>query len=141
MKLKQFNQSNLQMLPRATEATVRISASAGLISFSIRAIAEMKLSSEDKLNFIQDEESPTDWYVEKTKDRNGIPVRTRDNRVEFNNSRLAILILASVKSKMPFGKEVKSAGFRIKTKPVEVEGRELYLILTSNPIIKENKNN
>lgn len=85
MKLKAF----VNTRTRPSECTMRMSLKTGLFTFTKSAKEKIGIDAEkDKIMFFQDEESPKDWFVCKSKE--GFTVRTGsdDTTLHFNASTL-----------------------------------------------------
>jgi len=131
MKLKTFDLSNSKTTI-SKEPIIRISRSAGLISFSSSVRDRLELSDTTKIIFVQDEDNPRDWFVKKTNDENAFPVRITDTgRVDLNSTHIVNRIFASIENG---SKKYNAASFRLQTNPVELEGENYYLIITANPM-------
>lgn len=85
MKLKAFQSTN----QRLGRPIIRFSKKTGTITITKSAALKMELSSDDKVKFFQDEDSPKDWYVSFEKE-NGLSIRTLKDSggYIFNNSGL-----------------------------------------------------
>jgi len=131
MKLKTFDLSKAKTTIQK-EALIRVSRSAGLISFSASVMDKLKLSEGTKIVFVQDEESPIDWYIKKSNDENAFPIRILETgRGDLNSTHIVNRILASIEN----GREkYNSVSFRLQTNPVKIEGEQYYLIITSKPL-------
>ena len=65
MKLRKFNQSNLPVVSKG-KPTIRLSLSSGLISISPVAGEILGLTKKSHVEFCQNEETPSDWYLHIT---------------------------------------------------------------------------
>ena len=135
MKLREFNMDNAkEVVP--TDACLRVSRSAGLITFNRTAAEMLGLHEGGKIVFFQDENSPFDWFIKKSDSRNAFAMRFGKSKtsMDLNASRIAMRIIDSVQGRNQW----KAVSFLIKTKPVEMDGENYYLIITAKPIkIKE----
>jgi bifunctional DNA-binding transcriptional regulator/antitoxin component of YhaV-PrlF toxin-antitoxin module len=124
MKIKRFTPGNTKGKAHGI-ASVRVSKS-GAITFSKTVKIELDLKSGDKIEFIQSEESPKDWFI--TKSDNGFKLRTPPTFqvIMLNSSCVANEIFKSVEFKG------RSARFLIATKPTIIDGITCYAIITSN---------
>lgn len=106
----------------------------GLIMFS-RDMNE--LLKGKRVNFLQDETRPKDWYVEITKEASGIPVRYIDKveRHAIQSSVIAREILQSC--------DITAGGadFTISSEPDTTASGKSYAILTStgSPVTRQTK--
>jgi hypothetical protein len=131
MKLKTFDLSNTKTIV-TKEPVIRISKSAGLISLNASAAAAIGLAAGDRIVFVQDEDSPRDWYIKKSTDDNAFPVRDDEGRKDLNSSHIAHRIINSAQKASD--KEWQAAGFKLQANPVEMDGENYYLIITANPM-------
>jgi hypothetical protein len=134
MKLKEFNLDNSK-LANPGECTLRVNSKAGLFSFSKEASKLLELDEKTKVTFHQDEESPTDWYVKVTTEKNGFLLRKKDNVAEhaFNCTAIAKSILDSIKPTKTATPHV-ACGFKISKEPIDIEGEKYWLIITAAPL-------
>ncbi|MDR2913457.1 MAG: hypothetical protein LBV74_01245 [Tannerella sp.] len=131
MKLKTFDLSNSKTVV-LKEPTIRISRSAGLISFNKSVTELLAINNGQKIVFVQDEESPRDWFIKKATEPNAFLVRVVDDgRSDLNSTCIVHRIFESIEDGR---KKYNAASFRIQPKPVEIDGEEYYLIITSNPM-------
>ena len=127
MKLKEFNAENT-LTVRTDKPTVHINTKTGLFNFSRSACVLLNIKHGDRVTFHQDEEEPTDWYVEKVLTETGFPLRANNNTSKgllFSNTSMARAIVHSVK-------EVTSGKIAIVAEPTKVEKRKLYALLTAS---------
>jgi hypothetical protein len=68
MKLKHFNMGNVESGHRNYIPTIRLNSKTGLITFNVSVSSNLGLKEGSKIEFIQDEDSPVDWYVVADKD-------------------------------------------------------------------------
>jgi len=130
MKLKRFNTTNIRSI-RIGKPTVRFNKQ-GQISFSIAIITAMGLKSGDKIEFIQDEEKPKDWYVVKCKNDNGFTLRDfkGSNGLVTNSSSLVKTFIKSLEPQ--FDSSVTSVGCLMALQSTKVENEELFAIITKS---------
>lgn len=106
MKLKTFNEDNLPKVDRSSPK-VYLNSKTGIIHFNRAASARIGFVAGDGVEFHQDEEEPSDWYV--TKSKVGFKLRNKGKEdddslgVTFNSSSLARLIIESVTDKVQMG--------------------------------------
>lgn len=65
MKLKTFNQSNLPVVAKG-KPTIRLSLPSGLITISPVAGEILGLTKNSHVEFCQNEDTPSDWYLHVT---------------------------------------------------------------------------
>lgn len=123
MKLKKYNRKDCHMR-EAGSATVRVSRT-GTFAFSKKAIEAMGITEGTRLNLLQDEDRPKDWYVEKTTDPEGLRVRKYKDGMMAAGAAIARQLLTSLD--VPADK--KSMGFMLASEPIE-EG--CFAIITSS---------
>lgn len=75
MKKKVYNINTIPAT-RATGYAISINPKNGSIMFS-KELGDLLVLKGKKVNFIQDEERPTDWYLEPTDDKYAIPIRAK----------------------------------------------------------------
>ncbi len=124
MKLKEFNEETCTQL-RSTLPSLGINFKTGLFNFNKTACDLLGLKNNDQVIFLQDEDEPQCWYVEKVKSK-GFMVREKSNvstGVLFNNSNLAKQIKENVDA------DSKSARILIAGKATEAEKRKLWGLL------------
>ena len=125
MQLKTFNSENV--LPvRESKPCIHINTKTGLFNFSIGACEMIGLKPGDRVSFHQDEEEPTDWYLEVTK--NGFELRAKANVTKgmlFNSSVMARELVYSVQ-------EVQSGRVLISSQPISVNKKTLWPLITAS---------
>jgi len=133
MKRKVFNQTSVPD-QRPTGYFIRINPKNGGFVFS-RELGDMLNLKQYGVNFIQDEERPSDWYLEKSSDANAFKVRFKktnsDNRYQqyiLQSSFLAREILKSA------GLPIDSTRLMVASEPIE---KDLYAIITKSANIKK----
>jgi hypothetical protein len=101
MKKKIFNLISTPQL-RQTGFWISLNPKGGSITFSVELGEKLKLDTT-RLNFVQDEERPMDWYLEPTKDPQAFTIKTKKNNPKLGvnyalqNSSLVRAILDSCK--------------------------------------------
>lgn len=116
MKLKKFIPTTL----RQGKPSIRINGKAGLMAFSKSAGEKLDLKDQESVDFFQDEENPTDWYVAKQKKGSCI-LREKDKNGSFNlnNTSIARAILKSndlddhSSYSFPIGEAVKEGDMKV----------------------------
>lgn len=125
MKRKVFNSVNTPSV-KATGLFLRISPKSGQFNFSRELADKLKLDSH-RINIIQDEEKPADWFIEVTKDDAAFLVRRKKEtdvpQYVMQSTFLAREILKE--SKLP----EESTRFMVASEPIE---RNLFAILTKS---------
>lgn len=120
MKLKSFTREDCQFLGTGIP-TVRVSKS-GTFSFSKLAAVDLGLKVGNKIEILQDQDRPADWYVKKTEHQSGFILRNQSGgQVMVAAQPIARKLLKSI------GKEGVSTTFHMGTEPVE---EEFYAIIT-----------
>lgn len=126
MKLKEFNSENTVTV-RSDKPSLHINTKTGLFNFSKAACDLLNIKDGDRIAFYQDEEEPTDWYIEKVTTEKGFPLRAKDNITKgllFSNTTMARAIVFSVK-------EIVSGKVAIATEPTKIGNRKLWALLTA----------
>lgn len=125
MKLITFNTENTSKI-KIGKPTIRVSGKSGFIALSSTLTREAGFQ-DSRILFHQDEENPTDWYIEKTESESGFELRKLKDTdsVAFNNSEMARNILKS----LGLGQR-ESVAITVATKTIDVEGTPMYAILT-----------
>jgi hypothetical protein len=78
MSFTTFNLINASHKPQPKmygQATLYMSAH-GCFRLSQRASAILKLTDKDRIEFLQDDAYPTDWYIQKVDNKFGFPLRS-----------------------------------------------------------------
>ncbi|WPV66314.1 hypothetical protein [Chitinophaga sp. LS1] len=125
MNLKTFNSENVTPI-RESKPCVHFNTKTGLFNFSIGACTLIGLKDGDRVSFHQDEEEPTDWYLEVTK--NGFELRAKENVTKgmlFNSSVMARALVYSVQ-------EVKSGRVLIGSEHITINGKTLWPLITAS---------
>jgi bifunctional DNA-binding transcriptional regulator/antitoxin component of YhaV-PrlF toxin-antitoxin module len=122
MKLKTFNTLMSARNLRTAKVTV---SKTGLISLNAAAAETVGLKPGDKLEIVQDEDSPKDWYIKAKSSEDGFEVRDYKNgAVAFNSVPLTQTIRQSL------AKE-GSLFIPVALEPVDLEGDKYFSLLTS----------
>ncbi len=127
MKLKIYNTENSKGT-NTGKPTVRINKKSGLFSLSKAASELIGIVAGDKIVFVQDEDSPADWFIQKTTDASGFSLRQKgtNDGGAFNCTKLAHAILGSKSTFNYVGYPVCAAQV--------IEGLNYHLIVTSKPL-------
>jgi hypothetical protein len=131
MKIKIYNKTNSQLV-REGQATVRMNTKTGMISFSKAACANIGLEDKSKVIFIQDEESPKDWFVATTKLEDGMICKGRVRKddhfeaITVQSTHVCREIAESCKIK------VISFSFLVAKVSTELLNMRLFAILTAS---------
>lgn len=130
MNLKRYNSTNVKTI-RFGKPTIRFNKQ-GQISFSSAIITAMGLKSGDKIELIQDEEKPKDWYVVKCKNDIGFPLREykSSNALLTNSSGLVKTFMKSLEPQI--SNTTKSIGCLVAIIPTIVEKEKLFAIITKS---------
>ncbi len=123
MKLRKFNRETCRIRP---DGHPYFSVSkGGIIRINREGSKLLQLKSGDKINILQDEERPKDWYVEKTTDELGLIMRdtNKNSGLVCNASAIAAEMIRSLSLSL------KTTTMRIAPKPAE---GEIYAILTGS---------
>lgn len=143
MKRKIFNRENTP--PKTTRATgfwLRIHPKSGGITFSKDLAVHLELNKNFGVNFIQVEDRPKDWYIEKSKDEAAFRVRVKatPKKTEGNfiiqSTVLAREILTSLNAGTATDERLASTRFLVATEPVE---KNLYAIITKSAEVSKRK--
>ncbi len=127
MKIKRFSRENTGQ-HHIGKPTVHISKT-GLISFSRNSVESLNLKQNDRVELIQDEDNPQDWYVVTVENEGGFILRKGTyGQLLFNSSMVVDLIQKS----LPLELRKDSLTFLIASQPEEIEGEKIYAILTSS---------
>ena len=123
-KLKRFNYLNSSKI-KIGKATIRFYEQ-GQISLSMSAVKMMNLKNGDRIEILQDQNEPNDWYITKSKDGFQLRKQSGTKGYVFNNKYTSRIFIKS------FGKDRKSLGCMIGTEPEEYKGEILWSIITSS---------
>ncbi|MFZ1807943.1 MAG: hypothetical protein WBO10_01980 [Pyrinomonadaceae bacterium] len=75
MKAKVFNRDNACQYSRESRPSISINPRGGVINFTLGFCEGAKIPKEPRLDFIQNELHPKDWYV-RLADSDGFPARS-----------------------------------------------------------------
>lgn len=132
MKLIEYNSKNCAGLTRSRNAaSIHMHFKTGVISINRTAVEMLKISdSKSYLSIFRDEDS-ADWYLQVSRDPSGFKLRIKDESgtYSFNSVKICRLILQPIS-----GKKLKSGSFKISTIPVNYNGFDIHLIITSDPL-------
>lgn len=129
MKLKTFNQSNLPVVAKG-KPTIRLSLPSGLITISPVAGEILGLTKNSHVEFCQNEDTPSDWYLHVTNAPPGFPLRQKNAGAGycFNCTSIVKRFFGEIKF------EGKSCSFTISRTPENVSEEKYWYIVTKNPI-------
>lgn len=127
MKRKVWNQISVPQ-QKTTGLYLRLDAKSGSIVFSFDLVKALQLD-KNRVNFIQDEDRPCDWYIELTESTDAFIIRSKDKSKSDKSSivQSTVLCRAILTS---IGVE-GSARVLVATDPIE---KNLYAILTTSAI-------
>jgi len=129
MKKRIFNQTTTPQNVRGPgQCLVSLYPKSGNINFSKKLSEVLKLNDENqRINIIQDEDRPKDWYIELTSDADGFTPRVKKaakyNQYVIQNSHLCRLILKEC------GLPEETVAFVVATEPVQ---ENLFAIITKS---------
>lgn len=134
LKLKTYNQVNSSRF-RKSEPTIRFHEQ-GQINISKESVRLMNLEKDDRVEFHQNQEDEKEWYVCKSLDGHGFPLRVHSKNGTYqayttNNATVVRAIMRSI------GVDCKSVSFKISSQPIQNGGKTLFLIITSDPKINQ----
>nr|WP_321357212.1 hypothetical protein [uncultured Draconibacterium sp.] len=121
MKLKTYSREDCKYR-YAGSPVFRVEKS-GVLKLSKQAYEQIDLKAGEKILILQDQERPTDWYIQKTNNEDGFVLRESSNHLAFNAKNIAIEILKSL------GVEFKAMSFQMSTNPID---GKYYAILTKS---------
>lgn len=126
MKLKRFNPDNSRTA-KPGKQTIRF-AKQGQITLSKTLVERMDLKPGDKVEMVNDEESPEkrDWYVTKAKDGFSLRKYKNEHHLCFNCSSISEIMVNK------FSKGKASVGFLVASEPEVIEGEQFFAILASS---------
>lgn len=140
MKLKKIAPSNTAVV-RSTTSFISINMR-GIICFNKTAFEALGLQDGCACIFHQDEDEPSDWYVEFVEEDGYIlrDLGKASKGLAFNSKASADLIAQSLCDMKGVDIDnVRSLSIRIATEPTKHEGKELYALLAGSVIFRENK--
>jgi len=121
MELTMYNETTIRDYGSGL-AKVRISLH-GKITFNHRAVQVLGLELGNKINFVQDKNMQSDWYIEKTTSINGFELKKSSTHgIGIYSMTLARIFLNSVTDDI-----TKSCSFVVS--PIKTDG-QYYAILT-----------
>lgn len=127
MNLKEFTPDNcITGRSSSRVPSIGINTKVGMFRLNLEATELVGLKDGDQVKFHQDEDEPTNWYLEKVKE-GGFVLRHKEavgNGLLFNNMKLAKQIAESVSFTEKSGKCLL-AGV-----PTQVNKRQLFGIIT-----------
>jgi len=126
MKLKKFNRKDCSINRGDGFAYITLEK-IGIIRLNRNAAELIGLSVGDKLNVINDEDNPRDWYIEKTTDDDGLIMRKHSDSGSICSN--AKVITDEIRKSL--GVETKTLRFRIAGKPA-FDDSNIYAILTGS---------
>ena len=135
MKLTTFNQTTMpNYSSRNGQATIGMNFKTGLFNFSKEAVTVLKLNNGTNVQLHQDEEEPSDWYIEVVEEGGFVVRHDKDKEVVFfNNTATA----RCVRDCFEHGdNEPTSARFQLASEPIEHEDRELWGIIITEHSFK-----
>lgn len=121
MLLKKYNEKTAQY--QNMSARIRIH-SRGRISLNKGAINLLDIKEGDRFEFLQDEQSPKDWYIHKSKDGFKCLLTTKDE-IRLHSVTTSVAILTSI------GFTGATYSFPISHHKKEFLGAIIYPILTA----------
>jgi hypothetical protein len=130
MKLKRYNRQN-SLSKKEGISSIRI-AESGMISISATLYSKLNPGhkSDIYLEFLQDEESPEDWYIVLSDEKIGFRVRNKSEQKSFmfNSASLCRKLITQVQP--PSSTDTRFT-LRVKEDPIEIEGiKKAWLIIT-----------
>lgn len=130
MKMKVFNKmSSAAFSQRDLTPLLTVNPKAGLLSFSQGFAKQTGMSGKSKINFIQDEEKPTEWYIQiaDAKDTEAFPVRDAKGYLSFNNTAITRELLKACN--LEGG---ASHRFLLSVQPAQTPAGKVYPIITKS---------
>jgi hypothetical protein len=126
MKKKIWNKASVPT-QKATGYWIRVQPKSGGITFSNDLARCLQLTTNG-INFVQDEDRLSDWFIELSKDENAFMVRSKksnqwDRSFILQSTALAREILKSINS------EMVSTRFIVAAEPIE---ENVYAIITKS---------
>lgn len=94
MKTKIFNQETCPKFSHS-QGTINVHVS-GQISFNTKALEILSITTKSKFQFVQDEENPTNWYIEVIDNAKGFSINFSGTRASIFNRALVGRILQSL---------------------------------------------
>ncbi|HMO32333.1 MAG TPA: hypothetical protein PKE63_02855 [Lacibacter sp.] len=127
MKLKVFNMGTVRNQQRTAKIPfVQVNAKAGVFTINRAAAELIGVTDGDQVQFLQDEEDPAAWYIEKVK-TGGFTIRFKESAgLLFNSTELARIIFESVNCKYKSGRML--LGDRVNS----LKGRIMFTLVTAS---------
>lgn len=124
MKLKSFNAHNAASSKYSRLPSVNIGYTSGIIYFNESAKQLTNIKAGDKIEFLQDEDNPKDWYLAKSE--NGFEVRDKKKSkgVLVQSSKIVKELLHSIDVYKPATMRIAEA--------IPFDGRKLFPIITKS---------
>jgi hypothetical protein len=122
MKLREFNASNTQVTRSGTPC-MSVNYKTGVFSINQHATSLIGLKAGDQIQFLQDENEPENWYLEKVKS-GGFEIRTNSNITPgllFNNTAIGRKVIEGLG-----GGGVISIRLLVAGEPTIIEKRKLW---------------
>jgi len=122
MKLKTYNSASFS----GRRGVVKLSlGKSGLISISLSAASMIGVKSGDRVELVQDEDAPRDWYIKSGHSEHGYLLRGYKNgTLCFGSKPLAQTIADSL------GREL-SLSIPVATEKQKIDGQEYYALITA----------
>jgi len=121
MKLKKYNRRNV--LGRLSAYPTLAVSKSGIIRVNSRAMVCFGLTVGSKINIVNDQESPRDWYVELTDEPDGLVLRKSNSALACNSATIAFEMKNIIK-------DATTVVMRIATEPVPGYPR-MYALLNN----------
>lgn len=124
MKLKSFNAENSASSKYNRLPSVNIGYTSGIVYFNEAAKALANLKAGDKIEFLQDEDNPKDWYFAKSVD--GFELRDKKNSkgIMVQSSKITKELLHSIEVYKPATMRIAEA--------IPFDERKLFPIITKS---------
>ncbi len=101
----------------------------GTFSFNKVACENMGLKIGDYLEFIQDKDNPSDWYIVKSEKGKGIQLnKSTSGQLKLSSMHLSIIIRRSIE----WHDRETSLHFLVAYEPVTIDDEEMWAIITSS---------
>jgi hypothetical protein len=124
MKLKTFNRKDCNMGANEKRPLIGFEKT-GIIRLNRKLCEALNIEIGDKINILQDQESPRDWYIELTKAEHGLVMRKHNTGALCCNAKA---IVAEIQRSL--GVVInKSMNYRVSTQPA-VDETNIYAIIT-----------
>ena len=128
MKFKEYNpETQPSHRGPLSSPVIRLNVISGTITISKTLCERLKITEIDRISFLQDEDEPENWYIEKTSKGFGLnPVQKQLGTFRFSSTSTVRDIFNSVEFKG------KRGNLLVAGEPTKVNGRILHGILTSH---------